>query len=156
MTRVFIKKSRKTNCLVVSSNTYHLFLSAIVMKSSYIYLFYLYLFMFYCICSPFQYVQVYWFSFAFSVYCSYMFSLVFYNDFFIFLSGSRRFYLVSLYLYQPGPSQASYFPKTQDEYLTHLSDILFVLVEPSTIDKQNTRRVNKNQFDNTQRLYKKS
>jgi hypothetical protein len=64
--------------------------------------------------------------------------------------------LVLSYLHSPGHSQAFNFPKTFDEYSTHISDILCVLVETPTIDKRNTHRLNKNQFDDIQHLYKNS
>jgi len=64
--------------------------------------------------------------------------------------------LVLSCLHPPGPSQTFNFPKTLDEYSTHMSDILCVLVETPTIDKRNTHRLNKNQFDDIQHLYKNS
>jgi hypothetical protein len=64
--------------------------------------------------------------------------------------------LVLSYLHPPGPSQAFIFPKTLDEHSTHISDILCVLVETPNIDKRNTHRLNKKQFDDIQHLYKNS
>jgi len=42
--------------------------------------------------------------------------------------------LILSYLHPPGPSQVFNFPKTLDEYSTHLSNILCVLVETPIID----------------------
>ena len=71
------------------------------------------------------------------------------------VQASKKEFVLS-YLHPPGPSQAFHFPKTSDEYSTPMSDILCVLLETPTIDKWNTHRLNKNQFDDIQHLYKNS